>query len=227
MKKTLTRIVLLLTMVLTLCALLSACTVPEMEDAGGNPTWAGLVIQMGMELVTYFVITLVGIVAAWLMAKIGNNKDLQNVKLAIGILQNLAQETAGELKQKVVDDLKAAQGGKLTDEQKKRLPDELLELVLQKVDDNTINILEAAGADINAIILGAAEDWIGIMHRAEDSDEEEAEIPPLEDWPLEMLRDFCRINGIPAAGCQSESEYIAAIMGGAKEEKPPSQEVET
>lgn len=218
-KKLMFRLMILL---VVLVLILSACSVPVMEDANGNPTWAGLVIQLGMELVTYAVITLVGIMAAWLMAKIGDNKDLQNVKLAIGILQNLSQETAGELKQKVVDDLKAAQGGKLTDEQKKQLPNDLLDLVLQKADENTINTLKRAGADIHAIILGAAEDWIGVMHR-DDTAEEETDFPPLEDWPLDMLVDFCKINGIPCDGCQSREDYINAIVnGGAREEKPPS-----
>ena len=215
MKKT-TRIVLLLLSVLMLCALLGACTVPVMEDAQGNPTWAGLGIQLALEILTYLAITLVSVSAAWLTAKIGKNKDLQNVKLAIGILEGLTRTTAGELKQTISDDLKAAQGGKLKEEQKVMLQHKLLSLVKQKADSSTINTLKAAGADINKIILGAAEDWVGIMHKGDFSEPEVTEIPPLEDWPLDMLFDFCEMNAIPHEGCQSREDYIDAIVHGGK-----------
>lgn len=42
------------------------------------------------------------------------------------------------------------------------------------------------------------------------------ELPPLEEWPLEMIVDFCRLNGIPHAGCETKEEYINAIVGAAK-----------
>ena len=53
--------------------------------------------------------------------------------------------------------------------------------------------------------------------------EEETELPPLEEWPLEMIVDFCRLNGIPCEGCQTKDEYIRAITQGGIN-KPPEGE---
>ena len=46
--------------------------------------------------------------------------------------------------------------------------------------------------------------------------EDDYELPPLEEWPLEMIVDFCRLNGIPHAGCETKEEYINTIVGAAK-----------
>lgn len=44
----------------------------------------------------------------------------------------------------------------------------------------------------------------------------EETLPPLEDWPVEMLADFCRLNTIPCDGCKSKEDYIKAILGARK-----------
>ena len=44
----------------------------------------------------------------------------------------------------------------------------------------------------------------------------EETLPPIEDWPLEMLADFCRLNTIPCDGCKSKEDYINAILGARK-----------
>lgn len=54
--------------------------------------------------------------------------------------------------------------------------------------------------------------------------EDDYELPPLEDWPLEMIVDFCRLNGIPCEGCQTKDEYIRAITQGGKKEPPDAAE---
>ena len=36
-------------------------------------------------------------------------------------------------------------------------------------------------------------------------------LPPLEEWPLEMIVNFFRDNGLPYDGEQTKEEYIAAI----------------
>lgn len=36
-------------------------------------------------------------------------------------------------------------------------------------------------------------------------------LPPLEEWPLEMIVNFFRDNGLPFDGEQTKEEYIAAI----------------
>lgn len=49
-------------------------------------------------------------------------------------------------------------------------------------------------------------------------------LPPLEEWPMEMIVAFTRDNGIPHEGCETKEEYIEAIVraatGPAPEEKP-------
>lgn len=50
------------------------------------------------------------------------------------------------------------------------------------------------------------------------------ELPPLEDWPLEMIVTFCQDNGIPCEGCRTKDEYIRAITQGGKHEPPNAAE---
>ena len=45
--------------------------------------------------------------------------------------------------------------------------------------------------------------------------DDDTELLSLEEWPLEMIVDFCRLNGIPHAGCETKDEYIRAIVTGA------------
>lgn len=42
-------------------------------------------------------------------------------------------------------------------------------------------------------------------------------LPPLEEWPLEMIVAFTRDNGIPHDGCETKEEYIEAIVRAVKE----------
>lgn len=49
---------------------------------------------------------------------------------------------------------------------------------------------------------------------------DEYDLPPLEDWPLEMIVNFCKDNGIPCEGAQTKDEYIRAITQGGKAEPP-------
>lgn len=58
-------------------------------------------------------------------------------------------------------------------------------------------------------------------------------LPPLEEWPLEMIVNFFRDNGLPFDGEQTKEEYIAAIkqLWNVKEDAPaeeaaPAQEPE-
>lgn len=43
---------------------------------------------------------------------------------------------------------------------------------------------------------------------------EEIDIPPLENWPLEQIKQFCEINEIPCEGCEKKEDYIEAIVKG-------------
>jgi hypothetical protein len=46
-------------------------------------------------------------------------------------------------------------------------------------------------------------------------DGENYSIPPLEEWPLDMIQTFCEENNIPHDGCQTKEEYIEAIVSSA------------
>ena len=56
----------------------------------------------------------------------------------------------------------------------------------------------------------------------EEEDEEDYHLPPLEDWPLEMIRTFCDDNQIPCAGCVTKPDYIRAIIEGGSTHPPVS-----
>ena len=83
--------------------------------------------------------------------------------------------------------------------------------------------LEESGYDVNvAEIEAAVGEYInhGLSFtetiESETELDDDYELPPLEEWPLEMIVDFCRLNGIPHAGCETKEEYINAIVGAAK-----------
>lgn len=76
-----------------------------------------------------------------------------------------AQTTVGELQQTTVEAMKAAAAdGKLTEDQIRTLKADLLRMTREKLAEPTVQLLEAAKLDINAMIQGAAEDLINQMH---------------------------------------------------------------
>lgn len=96
--------------------------------------------------------------------------------------------------------------------------------------DYAIDRIEEAGFDLDTETIRAAveqavydmktkkqlEDSL-ISHRlsedeAEDEDEElDYHLPPIIDWPLEMVKTFCEDNGIAHDGCKSQEDYVNAI----------------
>lgn len=88
---------------------------------------------------------------------------MQNTNIALEILFDITRQTVGELQQLFVKGWKEAGGGKLSEEQIEMLRQELFVLVKKKLDQPTQDLLTAAGADINALISGAAEDWINTI----------------------------------------------------------------
>lgn len=51
---------------------------------------------------------------------------------------------------------------------------------------------------------------------AQDGKTLEETLPPLEDWPLDMLADFCIRNGFPCDECETKEDYINAILNARK-----------
>lgn len=91
--------------------------------------------------------------------------------------------------------------------------------------------LEERGYDVNvAEIEAAVGEYINHGLSFTETIESEAEIdddyelPPLEEWSLEMIVDFCRLNDIHHAGCETKDEYIRAITQGGQKEPPDAAE---
>ena len=123
-----------------------------------------VIIETLVSIAANLAITLIGVLGAWLVTKIGKQQQLNTINLAVEELTAAAEQTVLELQQTVVDDLKAASAdGKLTQDEIRDLGKQLLEGSLQKMSASGINVLKAANVDINAIITGAGEALIATI----------------------------------------------------------------
>ena len=152
---------LILTMLVTLCVALAACA-QTTETGATDPI---VLENVGLDILAKAAIAAIGLAGAWATAKIGQNNKLANIKAAIGQVTQAAQTTVGELQQTTVEAMKAAAAdGKLTEDQIRTLKADLLRMTREKLAEPTVQLLEAAKLDINAMIQGAAEDLINQMH---------------------------------------------------------------
>lgn len=117
-----------------------------------------VIIETVATIVATLLTTLIGVLGAWLLAKIGKRQELQTITIAIGEVTHAAQTTVLELQQTVVDGLKTASAdGKLTENEIAQLGYMLVQGAMEKLSDPTKTLLESAGVDITAIIHGAGE----------------------------------------------------------------------
>lgn len=124
-----------------------------------------VIINIAAQVVSTLLITLIGVLGAWLTAKIGKRVELTNINKAKDELIIAAQQTVMELQQTVVEGLKEkAADGKLTDEEIEGLCLSLLTKTKEKMSLPAIKVLEAAAVDVNALIRGAGEALIERMH---------------------------------------------------------------
>lgn len=150
-------LVLALLMVLSL----AGCTMPAVTNPDGTDTVAGVAIKTGLDVIEAACVMLLTVAGTAWAAKNKDKAYLQNINIAFDNVFKMAKITVGELKQTVVDGMKAAaDDGKLSDEQIQELQGELLAKTLEKLDTPTKDVLAAAGADICAIIAGVGEDWV-------------------------------------------------------------------
>ena len=152
-------------LILVLIALLMlALPAVALADTGGTVNATDILIENAVNIATAFFIALIGVFGAWLTAKIGKATQLDTVNRAQQELIKLAQITVGELKQTVVDGMKAAsKDGKLTKDEITQLGQLLYEKTTAKLSDSAMNVLTAAQVDISALITGTAEHLIGQM----------------------------------------------------------------
>ena len=146
--------------------LMLAIPAAALADTGGT---AGIfivdiLIENAVNIAAAFFIALIGVFGAWLTAKLGKSTQLDTVNRAQQELIKLAQITVGELKQTVVDGMKAAnKDGKLTKEEIAQLGQLLYEKTTAKLSASAMDVLTAAQVDISALITGTAEHLIGQM----------------------------------------------------------------
>lgn len=123
------------------------------------------IISVVAQIVSTLLITLIGVLGAWLTAKIGKRVELTNINKAKDELIAAAQLTVLELQQTLVEGMKeAAADGKLSEDEIASLGLMLLGKTKEKMSLPAIQLLEAAAVDINAIIRGAGEALICEMH---------------------------------------------------------------
>ena len=80
--------------------------------------------------------------------------------------------------------------------------------------------------EIEAAVAEYLNSGIAIGETVEAVTESDCELPPLDEWPLEMIVNFCRLNDIPCEGCQTKDEYIRAITQAGNMEPPDAEETQ-
>lgn len=119
-----------------------------------------LIAQLS-EIISTLVISLIGVLAAWLSAKLSAHMKLKNLASALDTCLKMTQVTVGELQQKFVEDMKEAnEDGKLTPDEIKELNSSLLMYTKEKMTPEIINVIVNAGIDINKFILDAGENYV-------------------------------------------------------------------
>lgn len=123
-----------------------------------------VIIENIVRIVAALLMMLISVGGAYLTSLIAKHEKLKAISEATQQVIDAAIQTTGELQQTVVNDLKAASAdGKLSNEEINTLYHDVVVLTLDKLSVPTINLLNAVGADIEAIIHGATEDWINTM----------------------------------------------------------------
>lgn len=166
MKKIMQRILVVLLALIMVLAL-TACQKPveiQTQNPDGTLTVAGVLIEQVVTTVARLLEALVLAYGAWALEKFGKNKKLQNLSLANEKVVKLVKQTVRELNQTIVEQLKAeAPGGKLTGAQIDDLSARLLTTVRAKLDEATIELITASGADLDALITGECEAYLDTL----------------------------------------------------------------
>lgn len=120
-----------------------------------------VIIENAVKIIAALLLMLIAVLGTYLTALAGKRAETANLHEALKALTDAAKTTVGELQQTVVDPLKeAAADGKLTPDEIKYLRDMLVDKTKTKMLPATLGIINAAGADIEAIILGVGESLI-------------------------------------------------------------------
>ncbi len=120
-----------------------------------------IIIENIVKITAALLLMLIGVLGTYLTTLAAKRAETANVSEALRALTEAAKTTVGELQQTIVGPLKAAAAdGKLTPDEIADLRNMLVAQTKQKMIPSAINIINAAGADIEAIILGVGENLI-------------------------------------------------------------------
>ena len=120
-----------------------------------------IIIENIVKITAALLLMLIGVLGTYLTTLAAKRAETANVSEALRALTEAAKTTVGELQQTIVGPLKAAAAdGKLTPDEIADLRNMLVAQTKQKMLPSAINVINAAGADIEAIILGVGENLI-------------------------------------------------------------------
>lgn len=120
-----------------------------------------IIIENIVKITAALLLMLIGVLGTYLTTLAAKRAETANISEALRALTEAAKTTVGELQQTIVGPLKAAAAdGKLTPDEIADLRNMLVAQTKQKMLPSAINIINAAGADIEAIILGVGENLI-------------------------------------------------------------------
>lgn len=120
-----------------------------------------IIIENIVKITAALLLMMIGVLGTYLTTLAAKRAETANVSEALRALTEAAKTTVGELQQTIVGPLKAAAAdGKLTPDEIADLRNMLVAQTKQKMLPSAINIINAAGADIEAIILGVGENLI-------------------------------------------------------------------
>lgn len=120
-----------------------------------------IILENLIKILTALVLTLISVGGTWLTVQLGKRQELAAITAATQNVIDATMLTAAELQQTTVEALKsAAEDGKLSNDDIMWLNQQLLAQTKEKLSVNVYDLINAAGADIEAIILGAGEAWV-------------------------------------------------------------------
>ena len=119
-----------------------------------------ILVSSAAEILATLVVCAIGFFGSWLLSRMSKNKHLENIAAATAQVLSAAQSTVLELQQTFVLDWKAAQHGKLTQDQIEELQQKLIEITMAKLSEPTLKLLNAAKVDVLTMITSAAEEHI-------------------------------------------------------------------
>ena len=125
-----------------------------------------VIIENVVRIIAALLMMLISVGGAYLTALISKNEKLKGIGIATEQIIEAAMQTAGELQQTVVEQMKAAAiDGKLSEEEISDLGKQVVGLTLAKLTQPTKDLINGAGGDIEAIIHGATEAWLEEIKR--------------------------------------------------------------